>query len=355
MGDKIRFGIIGIGGTIGSTTRVLANEKNAELVALADPDSNRREGTLGEIEGVQIFDDYKEMLQQAELDAVCIGLPTWMHAPATRDALECGLHVLCEKPPANSAEEMKPLAKLSAKKGLSCMFVRQSRFTPQLMEGRRLVTAGELGDVYYSDTRWIRTRWCSGRGWRHDKDKGGGVLLDLGIHAIDNAWFMMGCPKPTEVSAGLYMAFSDLAPPEQIYTADDAACGLIRFENGCVLHFAVAFSLNTADGKSPENDDGLSDQKAIATEFQRVSLHGTLGGLEDGRQLIGTPQGVKVKPLDTSAYSGDSVTLQTREFIRSIQEMDQPLNSADQAVMLMEMLDGAMHSSQSGKAVAIDS
>ena len=110
MGDKIRFGIIGIGGTIGSTTRILADEKNAELVALADPDSNRRERTLGEIEGVQIFDDYKEMLQQAELDAVCIGLPIWMHAPATRDALECGLHVLCEKPPANSAEEMKPLA-----------------------------------------------------------------------------------------------------------------------------------------------------------------------------------------------------------------------------------------------------
>ena len=110
MGDKIRFGIIGIGGTIGSTTRILADEKNAELVALADPDSNRREGTLDEIEGVQIFDDYKEMLQQAELDAVCIGLPTWMHAPATRDALECGLHGMCEKPPANSAEEMKPLA-----------------------------------------------------------------------------------------------------------------------------------------------------------------------------------------------------------------------------------------------------
>ena len=70
MGDKIRFGIIGIGGTIGSTTRILADEKNAELVALADPDSNRREGTLDEIEGVQIFDDYKEMLQQAELGLV---------------------------------------------------------------------------------------------------------------------------------------------------------------------------------------------------------------------------------------------------------------------------------------------
>ena len=348
MTNKLRFGIIGIGGTIGGTTRILADEPEAELVALADPDPSRRARVLDKIQGVQIFDDYKIMLQQTKLDAVCIGLPTWMHAPATYDALECGLHVLCEKPPANNAEEMKPLAKLASEKGLSCMFVRQSRFTPQLIAGRRLVFNGELGDVYYADTRWVRTRWCSGKGWRHDKAKGGGVLLDLGIHAIDNAWFMMGCPKPTEVTAGLYMAFSDLAPAEQIYTADDAACGLVRFDNGCVLHFTVAFSLNTADSKASE------DGKPIATEFQRVSLHGTKGGLEDGRQLIGTPEGVKVKTLDTSAYKGDAVTLQTREFIRSIKEEDQPLNSADQAVMLMQILDGAMESSNIGRSVAIE-
>ncbi|MBF73139.1 hypothetical protein CMK20_03015 [Candidatus Poribacteria bacterium] len=348
MKHKIRFGIIGIGGTIGGTAKILVNETEAELVALADPDPNRRANILDGTRGVETFDDYKTMLQQVQLDAVCIGLPTWMHASATQDALESGLHVLCEKPPANNAEEMKPLARLASDKNLSCMFVRQSRFTPQLMEGRRLVTSGELGDVYYVDTRWVRTRWCSAKGWRHDKAKGGGVLLDLGIHAIDNAWFMMGCPKPIEVTAGLYNAFSDLAPDGQIYTADDAACGLIRFDNNCVLHFTVAFSLNTADGKTSE------DNQPIATEYQRVSLHGTKGGLEDGRQLIGTAQGVEVKPIDTSAYSGDAVTLQTREFIRSIKEEDQPLNSADQAVMLMQMLDGAMESSDTRCAVAIE-
>ncbi len=61
-----------------------------------------------------------------------------------------------------------------------------------------------------------------------------------------------------------------------------------------------------------------------------------------------------MKPIDTSAYSGDAVTLQTREFIRSIKEEDQPLNSADQAVMLMQMLDGAMKSSDTRCAVAIE-
>ena len=186
---------------------------------------------------VRVFDDYRQMFGACDLDAVCIGLPTWMHAPVSQEAVQLGLHVLCEKPPSNDATELMPVTQLAETKGLVYMFVRQSRFTSQLMEGRRLVQAGELGDVYYAETRWIRTRWCSARGWRHDKAKGGGVLLDLGIHAIDNVWFMMGCPRPTEVMAGLYCTFSDLAPPEQTYTADDAACGFVRFENGCTLAF----------------------------------------------------------------------------------------------------------------------
>jgi predicted dehydrogenase len=348
MKDAIRVGIIGVGGTIGSTTAVLAAEPNVELVALADPDPNRRKRVLDGIKGVRVFDDYRQMFDACDLDAVCIGLPTWMHAPVSQEAVELGLHVLCEKPPSNDAAELVPVTELAATKGLAYMFVRQSRFTSQLMEGRRLVQAGELGDVYYAETRWIRTRWCSARGWRHDKAKGGGVLLDLGIHAIDNVWFMMDCPRPTEVMAGLYCTFADLAPPEQTYTADDAACGFVRFENGCTLHFAVAFSLNTTNRHTPAAESDL-----VKSEVQEFHLYGTKAGLESGKLLVGTPDGVKVKPIKSPAQKANEITLQAREFIRAIREEDQPLNPGSQAVMLMQMLDAAMKSSEIGSAVAI--
>ena len=344
---NVRIGIIGIGGTISSTTRILAGEESSEVVALADPDPARRDRVLEGINDVQIFDDYLEMLDAVDLDAVCIGLPTWLHAPASQAALERGLHVLCEKPPTNNAEEMVKLAQLAEEKKLVCMFVRQSRFSPRLMAGRQRIQGGELGDIYYADTRWIRTRWCSGRGWRHDKEKGGGGLLDLGIHAIDNAWFMMGCPQPTEVSAELYCHFSGLAAADQIYTADDAACGQVRFKNGSVLHFAVAFSLNTANEETPD------EENIVRTEFQDVKIYGTLGGIENDRLLIGTPNGVEIKLLNTAELSADPITLQSQEFIRAIIEKDQPLNPAAEAVMLMQMLDSAMESSQTGKAVPI--
>ena len=350
MKDPIKVGIIGVGGTMSSTTAALAIEPNVELVALADPDPDRRKRVLDGIKGVRIFDDYQQMFDACDLDAVCIGLPTWMHAPVSQEAIELGLHVLCEKPPSNDAAELISVTQLAATKGLTYMFVRQSRFTSQLMEGRRLVQTGELGDVYYAETRWIRTRWCSARGWRHDKEKGGGVLLDLGIHAIDNVWFMMDCPRPTEVMAGLYCTFAHLAPPEQTYTADDAACGFVRFENGCTLHFAVAFSLNTTNRHTPAAGSDL-----VKSEIQEFHLYGTKAGLENGKLLVGTPDGVKVKTMKSPAQKANVITLQAREFIRAIREADEPLNSGSQAVMLMQMLDAAMKSSEIGSAVAIQS
>ena len=144
---NVRIGIIGIGGTISSTTRILAGEESSKIVALADPDPARRDRVLEGINDVQIFDDYLEMLDAVDLDAVCIGLPTWLHAPASQAALERGLHVLCEKPPTNNAEEMVKLAQLAEEKKLVCMFVRQSRLSPRLMARRQRIQGGELGDI----------------------------------------------------------------------------------------------------------------------------------------------------------------------------------------------------------------
>ena len=76
MKDPINVGIIGVGGTISSTTVVLAGEPDVQLVALADPDPTRRKRVLDGIKGVRVFNDYRQMFDACDLDAVCIGLPT---------------------------------------------------------------------------------------------------------------------------------------------------------------------------------------------------------------------------------------------------------------------------------------
>ena len=72
-----------------------------------------------------------------------------------------------------------------------------------------------------------------------------------------------------------------------------------------------------------------------------------------GSCSLGTPDGVKVTPMKPPPQKADEITLQAREFIRAIREKDTPLNSGSEAVMLMQMLDAAMKSSEIGSAVAI--
>ena len=122
----------------------------------------------------------------------------------------------------------------------------------------------------------------------------------------------------------------------------------MRFENGCTLHFAVAFSLNTTNRQAPAKGSDL-----VKSEVQEFHLYGTKAGLENGKILVGTPDGVKVKPMKPAPQKADDITLQAREFIRAIREKDEPLNPGSEAVMLMQMLDAAMKSSETGSAVAI--
>ena len=75
--------------------------------------------------------------------------------------------------------------------------------------------------------------------------------------------------------------------------------------------------------------------------------------MKTGNSLWGPPDGVKVKPMKPAPQKADDITLQAQEFIRAIRENDTPLNSGSEAVMLMQMLDAAMKSSEIGSAVAI--
>ena len=201
--------------------------------------------------------DYREMLQQANLDAVVIALPTNLHKQATIDALEAGCHVLCEKPPTSTAEEMQEVAEAVHKNNRKYMFVRQSRFLPNVQLARRMVLEGELGEVYAAETGWVRSRGEQIRGtaWRSRRDEGGGVLLDLGIHGIDQAWFCMGNPEPVEVMAMTHTAFRHFSVDPVNYTADDTCACMIRFETGAVLQGLFAFGMNAVGPPEEQGND----------------------------------------------------------------------------------------------------
>jgi predicted dehydrogenase len=346
----IRIGIMGTGWPGRTHTEAFQKLPGAAVVAVSEPIAERRAAFIEKFGAMSEFDDYRDMIRQGGLDAVVNALPTGMHYATTRVCLEAGLHVLCEKPPTTTAAEMIALARLARRTRRVYMFCRQPRFEPKRLEARRLVAAGALGEVYAAESAWIRCRgipWGAG-GWFVNKAKGGGVLLDLGIHVIDNVWFVMGCPRPVEVMAGLYCAFSNLAPKGITYTAEDAVMGQIRFANGAMLRIMTSFALNTG-GPGVQEASGK-----VRPEWGEARLYGTRAGLDimAGKLVTGARDGVRVKPLAPRS-TRPPFEVQGKSFLDAITRGTPPANSADQAVMLMQMLDALKKSGETGRAVRI--
>ena len=351
MNKTIRVGFMGATWPSRSHATGLLGIRNVILGAVSEPHDDKREGFVEMFGPMEQYSDYRDMLRASSLDAVVVGLPTGLHYAASRTALSRGCHVLCEKPPTTNAREMARLAALARENGLTYMFARQPRYTPESLEARRLVQGGRVGNVYHAEARWIRCRnipWGAG-GWFVNKAKGGGVLLDLGVHSLDNAWFVMGCPQPVEAVAGLHCAFSYLAPKGVEYTAEDAAVGLIRFRNGATLQFMVTFALNTA-GLDAGEVEGL-----VNPEWGEVKIYGTKGGLDvrAGKLVSGRRKGVHVTHFRQPKNPVPVFTAQAREFIRAVRHHDEPMNSPKQAVMLMQMLDALKKSGETQRAVSI--
>ena len=351
MSKRIRLGFMGASGPSGAHARGLAETRGCELAAISEPNAERRAGFIKQLGRMKEYDDYRAMLKQADLDAVVIGLPTGMHFKSTCAALESGRHVICEKPPVTTALEMKKVAQLAKRKKLTYMFARQPRFTPEALAARKAVQKGRIGNVYHAEAGWFRARgipWGVD-GWFVNRAKGGGVLLDLGVHSIDDAWFVMGCPRPVEVLGGMHCAFAHLAPKGIEYTAEDCAVGMIRFENSATLHLTVTFALNTAGPNAAEATGPVNPEWGV------VKVYGDKGGIDvrAGKLVIGRKNDVKVSPLAMPRKAVPVFTAQSREFIRAIRERDTPMNSADQAVMLMQMLGALRKSGDTGRAVRI--
>jgi predicted dehydrogenase len=319
------------------------------LAAIADADERVRH-EAGQTHSVsRLYADYRDMIAGGGLDAVAIALPTGMHCEACCAALRAGLHVICEKPPTSSVAEMKRIKRCADDTGLTYMFGRQSRFSPGVLASRRAVAAGRLGRVYHGEAVWVRSRWAalSQAGWRMDRTRGGGVLLDLGVHAIDEVWFCMGCPRPIEVSAGLHAGFARFSAAPKLYTADDCAAGLLRFENGATLSFLAAFALNGLP-------QGVKCADGKPCEWGHRAIYGTGAGLLTGSGTLirGGPGDLVSADLPRTARHAPFEG-QAREFIRAVRTGSTPLNSAEQALMLMRMLEGACRSADLGRAVRI--
>jgi predicted dehydrogenase len=288
------------------------------------------------------YDDAEKLLSDRTIDAVSICLPNYLHAPMTKSALKAGKHVICEKPPAMSAKEAAQMAAAAEKAGKILMYALQRRFGGGEQAATQAIAKGYAGEVYHARAAWMRTRGIPiGTGWFTDKSKsGGGALIDIGVHMLDLAWFLLGQPKPTSAYGITHHRFRSVVPEAQKFDVDDAAFAIVRFENGKSLELATSWALN----QSPQQHGTI------------CRIYGEKAGIEvytpDGAVLYrnfgpkGESKPVPLKPPKTVQHAA-----MMRHFRECILGKSQPIAGPSHGVMLMKMLDAIYKSSETGKSV----
>jgi len=339
---KLRVGVVGLG--MGRAHIEMYRKVAAcEVVAIADPNRVRLREAGDKYEIKARYANAEEMFAKAELDAVSIAVPNKFHCPLTLAAVSNGLHVLCEKPMAMSVAEATRMQAAAAKAKKTLMINFSFRFTNASHALKQQVDAGVIGDIYFGRTVWHRRRGLPGfGGWFGLKDmSGGGPLIDLGVHRLDLALWLMGHPEPLSVSGSTYnvIARERARREKQPYTVEDLACGLIKFRNGATLILEASWALN------------INEPEQMVT-----ALYGSKGGLVQknvggGYEFVAemyTEEGGNLftKRLDTACVPAPS---SCQEFINSIVQNRPPLATAAQGVQVQKILEGLYRSAESGK------
>lgn len=170
-----------------------------KLVAACDPVAERRAEAERICPGLRTYKDHREMLAAEQLDMVSVAPPNRFHAECAIAALEHGAHVLLEKPPALSMKEMAAIKAAKRKSGRQVIIGFSHRFMRGNQRIHKMLADGVIGEPFMIRLRLAHNGpypgWAKDDWFYDPKDAGAGALLDMGIHAIDQAVWHLGPVK----------------------------------------------------------------------------------------------------------------------------------------------------------------
>ncbi|MDR2097913.1 MAG: Gfo/Idh/MocA family oxidoreductase [Spirochaetaceae bacterium] len=359
----IKIGIVGAGGMAryhydGFT------KAGAEVIAVADMNGERVKEFTSTRGIKKTYDTLTRMIGvESGLDAVSIVTPNKFHKPLIIEALEKGKHVFCEKPPALNAAEMKEILEAARKSGKKVLFDFNNRARPESQAMLSYIKSGKAGRINSAQASWIRRAGIPGfGGWFTTKAlSGGGPVIDL-LHMIDLALYFMDYPEPAFALASVFYDFMENKAFKGPWGIPDVQNGVTDVESAChaFLTFKSGQCLGIRNSWAEMNERELvsvvfQGQKAggkVERVFQRDGIDETS---IDTCRVFTEENGVHIN-IDMITEQDETMgrTSAAANFVNTLTGAAEPLNTPEQALTLMKIIDALYESAASGKPVSIN-
>lgn len=350
-GKKFRIAFIGCGGISQTHLGAFATMPDVEIVAGADIDPERLKIMEDKWKVTKVYSDWKKMLKEVQPDGVSVCTPNGLHYQPTVDALNSGAHVLVEKPMALDPAQCKKMIEAAAKnkKKLSVGF--QYRYHPNTEFIARARDEGEFGNVMFVKCQALRRRGIPNWGVFGQKAlQGGGPMIDIGVHVIEMAHYVMGSPTPVAASGNIWTYMgnkkSDVVSQwpnwdYKTYTVEDLAIGQIRFDNGAILQIEAAFASH------------------IEKDIWSFNLMGDKGGANWDPPMIFTDRAGTMINSTPSFLSSKTdfhnlFISKLRNWVDGCTKGTKLRAPGEAGLAVQKMLDGIYRSAAAGKEVKID-
>ena len=335
---SIRLAFVGTGYIARVHARAARNIPQVELVAVVNHRRPSMETFARAFDIPRQYLHLEDLLNDGGVDAVVISTPNYLHAPQTIAALNAGVHVMVEKPMAMNAREAKAMIEAADASGALLMVAHCWRFDREVRWLKAQVDAGTLGRIVRTTGYGVHALWGPS-GWFTQKAlAGGGALIDMGIHALDTARFLLGDPEPVSVYAHIGTYYGD-------YDVDDTGILVVRWNNGAVSYIESGWWQPHMDG--PEAATRLYGTQGYGSVFP------TLLELPD-------PKAQNVKrvdggfPFPRAEHCAQAMyDAQMAYFIESVRTQRPPVPGGHEGWVNMRIVDAAYESARTNRVVTV--
>ncbi len=355
MEKKVIIGIIGCG-TIANDAHIpcYMDCPDAEVKYFCDIIPERAEAAVARYGRGIACTDYHDVLNDPEVEAISVCTPNNMHPTISIDALRAGKQVLCEKPAARTYAEALEMQKVQHETGNTLNIGVVNRFNNAVNEIKKLIDAGELGEIYHVYVSFRAQRSIPGLGGAFTTKAiaGGGVLIDWGVHFLDIVMYCTGDPEPKTVSG---KGFCKLGVDMPNYVYDYMWAKQTMDLNGTydVDDFVTAFVRTsgptiTLNGAWAQN---------IGPEEKFIDFMGTKGGIRlqyGGNFVVYTTKDGAVYEYTPEYESTNMFQNEINAFVKCVRTGEKLASHIDRNILTSKLMQGIYDSSEAGHEVVME-